>query len=152
MKRDTQTLRATGTGSLLKRWAGYGSVRAEDKAITLSGFQNNSALLALVEPLTGIFGHNLGFLMPTYRTGDRRLQDDLFGHFPAPSDAQMVDTDFAKPFAAAVPIFLAPVILNGSDQRSKVKDKLSDSSLVTEAITHQLTAVGKPARHRRHNQ
>ncbi len=51
-------------------WALYRAIGAEHTTVTLLGLENGSTALAVIEPLTSISGHGLGFGMTTFRASD----------------------------------------------------------------------------------
>ena len=68
------TLFASSTG--LNRRARHSPIRTKYATISLFGLEQGVALLALIEPLTGVGGHRFCFDVPAFRAGQCRLNDD----------------------------------------------------------------------------
>lgn len=63
----------------LDRRTGDGGKGAKDATIAWQWSKEFLASLTLIEPLTSVGWHDLGFDMPTAWAGDCRLQHDLIG-------------------------------------------------------------------------
>ena len=59
-----------GTVALLDRRTGNGAVGTEYTAVTFFGFEQGAAGYAIIKPLAGIRGHDLGFPVTTFRTAN----------------------------------------------------------------------------------
>ncbi len=66
--------------TLLNRRTGNGAVGTEYAAVAFFGFEQGTAGFAIVIPLAGIRGHDLGFPVTTLGAGNVGLQDDCFTH------------------------------------------------------------------------
>ena len=70
MNRCHQRGLTAGTVALLDRRTGNGAVRAEYATVTFFGLEQDTAGFAIVKPLASIRGHDLGFPVTTFRTGN----------------------------------------------------------------------------------